>query len=102
VIRPSPFKLLTQNLQRATFSVALLGGGGIKSMPTELLRTARDRDKGKGEVTMRVPLSWLQEFVPIESDVDKIAHTLEMAGLGVEGIEEFEGDVVFDLEVTPQ
>jgi phenylalanyl-tRNA synthetase beta chain len=50
---------------------------------------------------MRVPLSWLQEFVPIESDVDKIAHTLEMAGLGVEGIEEFEGDVVFDLEVTP-
>lgn len=50
---------------------------------------------------MRVPLSWLQEFVPIESDVDKIAHTLEMAGLGVEGVEEFDGDVVFDLEITP-
>ncbi|MFN3421733.1 MAG: phenylalanine--tRNA ligase subunit beta, partial [Armatimonadota bacterium] len=50
---------------------------------------------------MRVPLSWLREFVPVESDVDKIAHTLEMAGLGVEGIDEFEGDVVFDLEITP-
>ncbi len=50
---------------------------------------------------MRVPLSWLREFVPVESDVDKIAHTLEMAGLGVEGIEEFDGDVVFDLEITP-
>lgn len=50
---------------------------------------------------MRVPLSWLQDFVPVERDVDKIAHTLEMAGLGVEGVEEFDGDVVFDLEVTP-
>ncbi len=50
---------------------------------------------------MRLPMSWLREFVPVESDIDKIAHTLEMAGLGVEGIEEFNGDVVFDLEITP-
>lgn len=50
---------------------------------------------------MKVPLSWIQEFVPVGNDVDKLAHTLEMAGLGVEGIEEFNGDVVFDLEITP-
>ncbi|MGQ9463151.1 MAG: phenylalanine--tRNA ligase subunit beta [Candidatus Fervidibacter sp.] len=50
---------------------------------------------------MKVPLSWIQEFVSVGNDIDKLAHTLEMAGLGVEGIEEFDGDVVFDLEITP-
>ncbi|MCS7192391.1 MAG: phenylalanine--tRNA ligase subunit beta, partial [Armatimonadetes bacterium] len=50
---------------------------------------------------MRVPLSWLQEFVNVESDVDEIAHTLEMAGLGVESVENFDGDWVFELEITP-
>jgi phenylalanyl-tRNA synthetase beta chain len=50
---------------------------------------------------MRVPLSWLREFVPTDADVAEIAHTLEMAGLGVEGVEAVDGDVVLDLEVTP-
>lgn len=50
---------------------------------------------------MRVSLSWLREFVPLEEDVDKIVQTFEMAGLGVEGVEESEGDIVFDLETTP-
>jgi len=50
---------------------------------------------------MRVPLSWLKEFVPTEADVAEIAHMLEMAGLGVEGVEAVDGDVVLDLEVTP-
>ncbi|HID06533.1 MAG TPA: phenylalanine--tRNA ligase subunit beta [Armatimonadetes bacterium] len=50
---------------------------------------------------MRIPLSWLREFVAVDMDVNELAHKLEMAGLGVEAIDEFGGDVVFDLEITP-
>ncbi|MER3502068.1 MAG: phenylalanine--tRNA ligase subunit beta [Candidatus Fervidibacterota bacterium] len=50
---------------------------------------------------MRVSLSWLKEFMPVELSADEIAHTLEMAGLGIEAVEEWDGDVIFDLEITP-
>lgn len=50
---------------------------------------------------MRVPLSWLKEFVETDLTADEITNVLEMAGLGVEGVEEFDGDVVFDLKITP-
>ncbi len=50
---------------------------------------------------MRVPLSWLREFVAVDLPSKEIAHTLEMAGLGVEAVEAWEDDVVFDLEITP-
>jgi len=50
---------------------------------------------------MRVSLSWLKEFLPVELSADEIAHTLEMAGLGIEAVEEWDGDVIFDLEITP-
>jgi phenylalanyl-tRNA synthetase beta chain len=36
---------------------------------------------------MRVPLSWLKEYVDITMSAEELAHTLTMAGLEVEGIE---------------
>lgn len=50
---------------------------------------------------MRVPLSWLREFVDVRVDVSELAHRLEMAGLSVEAIENIGSDTVFDLEITP-
>ncbi len=50
---------------------------------------------------MRVLLSWLKEFVSVDLTAKEIAHTLEMAGLGVEAVETWDDDVVFDLEITP-
>lgn len=46
-------------------------------------------------------MSWLREFVDVRVDVDELAHRLEMAGLSVEATESVCGDVVFDLEITP-
>jgi len=45
---------------------------------------------------MRVPLSWLREFVDVRDSAESISKTLVMAGVGVEGIE---GDVLV-LEIT--
>lgn len=36
---------------------------------------------------MKVPISWLREFVPIELDVDVFADTIDAHGIKVEGIE---------------
>src|ERR1700682_4474768 len=36
---------------------------------------------------MRVPLSWLRDFAPVEGDVDALASALTGLGLVVEGIE---------------
>lgn len=36
---------------------------------------------------MRLPLSWLREFVQVEADTDEISHRLSIAGLEVENIE---------------
>ena len=36
---------------------------------------------------MRVPLSWLADYVAVETGVDDLAHRLTMAGLKVESIE---------------
>ncbi len=45
---------------------------------------------------MKVPLSWLREYVDIPADTRELAKLLVMAGVGIEGIE---GDVL-DLEIT--
>ena len=37
---------------------------------------------------MKISLSWLQTYVPIEMDVDRLAHLLTMAGLEVESVED--------------
>ena len=42
---------------------------------------------------MRVPLSWLREYVPIEMPLDELAEKLSVAAAEVEGIESVEGVV---------
>ncbi len=37
---------------------------------------------------MKISLSWLQDYVPVKTDVERLAHLLTMAGLEVEAIEE--------------
>ena len=37
---------------------------------------------------MKISLSWLQDYVPVDMEVDRLAHLLTMAGLEVEGVED--------------
>ncbi|HLE78549.1 MAG TPA: phenylalanine--tRNA ligase subunit beta [bacterium] len=48
---------------------------------------------------MKVLLSWLRDYVDIPSSVDGLAERFEMLGLGVEGLDRFADDAVFDLEL---
>lgn len=50
---------------------------------------------------MRVPFEWLKEFVNVAVNADEVAHRLTMIGLEVEGKEKVDGDVVFEVNVTP-
>ncbi len=50
---------------------------------------------------MKASYNWLKEFVAFNLPPDKLAHTLTMAGLEVEEAEEFEGDTIFDIGITP-
>jgi phenylalanyl-tRNA synthetase beta chain len=49
---------------------------------------------------MRVPLSWLREFVDITVERERLAKDLTLAGLAVDAIEDRGDDVVFDLDIT--
>ncbi|HEV8238570.1 MAG TPA: phenylalanine--tRNA ligase subunit beta [Thermoanaerobaculia bacterium] len=51
---------------------------------------------------MKFSLAWLRELAPVpaEVEVDEIARRLTAAGFHVEGVEEVEGDVVLDVDVT--
>lgn len=50
---------------------------------------------------MRVPFEWLKEFVDIKESPHDVAHRLTMIGLEVEAVEQVDGDVVFEVNVTP-
>ncbi len=50
---------------------------------------------------MKIPLSWLKEWVPVKAKPEELAEVLTFAGFEVEGIEEFGKDVVLDVNVTP-
>ncbi len=50
---------------------------------------------------MRVPLSWIKEFVHIDERPEEISDRLTMLGLEVESIENLDGDVIFDVSITP-
>ncbi|MBI2195862.1 MAG: phenylalanine--tRNA ligase subunit beta [Candidatus Levybacteria bacterium] len=50
---------------------------------------------------MLVPLSLLKDYVKITLPESKLSEKLTEAGLGVENIEEKEGEKILDLEVTP-
>lgn len=49
---------------------------------------------------MRVPLSWLREYVEVEATPEVLAEHLPMLGIGVEGVTKEGGEYVFDLEIA--
>jgi len=49
---------------------------------------------------MRVPLSWLKEFVDVPADTARLAEDLTLAGLAVDAVERVGGDTVLDLDIT--
>ena len=50
---------------------------------------------------MKVPLSWLKEYVDITKTPKELAEKLTEVGLGVEKITKTPDDVIFELEITP-
>ncbi|NJD55605.1 MAG: phenylalanine--tRNA ligase subunit beta [Nitrospirae bacterium] len=50
---------------------------------------------------MRISLEWIREFVDVAAGPEEIAHRLTMAGLEIEGMESIDGDVVMEVNVTP-
>jgi phenylalanyl-tRNA synthetase beta chain len=49
---------------------------------------------------MKIPLSWLREFVDVPGTPEEIAATMSVRGFAVEGIEPVDGDTVIDFEIT--
>ncbi len=50
---------------------------------------------------MRVSFEWLKDFVKIDASAIAVAEKLTMTGLEVEAVERVDGDVVFEVNVTP-
>ncbi len=50
---------------------------------------------------MRVPFEWLKELINIGATAEEVAGRLTMLGLEVEAAEEIDGDIVFEVNVTP-
>lgn len=50
---------------------------------------------------MRVSLEWIKDFVDITAPAEEVAHRLTMAGLEIEGMETIDGDIVMEVNVTP-
>ncbi len=50
---------------------------------------------------MRVPYKWLREIIDITVTPEEVAERLTMIGLEVEGAESVNGDIVFEVNVTP-
>jgi phenylalanyl-tRNA synthetase beta chain len=49
---------------------------------------------------MKVPLSWLREFVHVEASAEEIGKLMGVRGLALEGLDSHAGDVVMDFDVT--
>ena len=49
---------------------------------------------------MKIPLSWLKDYVDIKEGAQELAHKITMAGLEIENIEKVDSDFVFEAEVT--
>lgn len=50
---------------------------------------------------MQVSLDWIKDFVDIKTAPEEVAHRLTMAGLEIEGMESDDGDVIMEVNVTP-
>ena len=49
---------------------------------------------------MKVPLSWIREFVDVKASAEEIGTLMGMRGLALEGLEPHANDVVMDFDVT--
>ena len=49
---------------------------------------------------MKVPLSWIREFVDVKADAEAIGALMGVRGLALEGLEAHGDDVVMDFDVT--
>lgn len=49
---------------------------------------------------MKVPLSWIREFVPVTASAEEIGKLMSVRGLALEGLEAHGDDVVMDFDVT--
>jgi phenylalanyl-tRNA synthetase beta chain len=49
---------------------------------------------------MKIPLSWLREYVPVEVEPKRLAEALTAAGLAVDAIETVGDETVLDLDIT--
>ena len=49
---------------------------------------------------MIVSWNWLKEYVRLDMPVEELGNRLMMAGLNLESIDDVEGDIAIDLEVT--
>ena len=50
---------------------------------------------------MKLPLSWLKDYVEIKENPERLAEDLLLAGTKVEAIETIGDEAVFDFEITP-
>src|SRR5262245_42206090 len=55
----------------------------------------------KGAIFMKLPISWLKEWVPIRANAEEIGKRLTFAGFEVEGTETIGDETVFEVNVTP-
>jgi phenylalanyl-tRNA synthetase beta chain len=49
---------------------------------------------------MKVPLSWLREYVPVEAEPRSLAEALTAAGLAVDAVETVGAETVLELDIT--
>jgi len=49
---------------------------------------------------MKVPLSWIREFVDVKASADEIGTLMGVRGLALEGLETHGDDIVMDFDVT--
>ncbi len=49
---------------------------------------------------MKVPLSWIREFVDVKASAEEIGTLMGVRGLALEGLEPHGDDVVMDFDVT--
>ena len=49
---------------------------------------------------MKVPLSWIREFVDVTASAEEIGTLMGVRGLALEGLEPHGDDVVMDFDVT--
>jgi phenylalanyl-tRNA synthetase beta chain len=49
---------------------------------------------------VKIPLSWLKEFVEVTVEPRRLADDLTLAGLAVDAVDQHEGDTVLELDIT--